>query len=207
MQSFRLAAFQWMFLIFLLYSSVALAQDGPGRFEIGGSFTGVRNRSFSSEIGFGPEADFNFGRHFALDAAINWLPSNIGSGNTVIGLFGAKVGKRTEHFGFFGKARPGFITVDSVLRGSTIDLSSPAPFFRFGRLTQPALDLGGVVEYYPAKHWALRWDLGDTLLFEENGPVINVIALPGTPPVNVLPPFPGQTTNQFQFSTGVHYRF
>ena len=89
------------------------------------------------------------------------------------GLFGVKAGTRTEHFGLFAKVRPGFLTFDNALRAETI-LVTPGPLgfpigtissLRFGRLTQPALDLGGVVEYYPARHWAFRWDMGDTLIF------------------------------------------
>lgn len=95
-----------------------------------------------------------------------------------------------------------------MLRSTIIDLTPPGTFQnRFGRLTQPALDLGGVVEYYPAKHWAFRWDLGDTLLFEEKGPTFTVISPPGLPPFLQSPPAPARTTNQFQFSMGVHYRF
>lgn len=206
MQWFR-AALQWMFLMLLLCSALAHAQDKPGKFEIGANLTAIRNPELSSEVGLGAGGDFNFGRHFALDAAVNWLPSNTREGNTVVGLFGVKAGKRFDHFGIFGKVRPGFISVDDVLRSSTINLSSSASFFRFGRLTQPALDLGGVVEYYPAKHWAFRWDLGDTLLFEENSPQITVIGQPGVPPTTILQSFPGRTTNQFQFSMGVHFRF
>lgn len=208
MHWFRAAALRWMFLMLLLWSNVVLAQDKPGRFEIGANLTAIRNFELSSEVGLGTEGDFNFTQHFALDAAMDWLPSNTFEGKTLVGLFGLKAGKRFNHFGLFGKVRPGFITIDNQLRGVVIDVSNPASFSdRFGRLTQPALDLGGVAEYYPAKHWAFRWDVGDTLLFEERGPVINVIAPPGFPPFVVSPPSPGHTINQFQFSTGVHYRF
>lgn len=208
MRWFRVAALQWMFLMFLLCSALASAQDKPGKFEIGANLTGIRNPELTSEVGLGAEGDFNFGRHFALDAAVDWLPSNSREGKTVVGLFGVKAGKRFNHFGLFGKVRPGFITIDNMLRSATINLTSPFTFNnRFGRLTQPALDLGGVVEYYPAKHWAFRWDLGDTLLFEEKGPTFIVITPPGTPPFVQSPPTPAHTTNQFQFSMGVHYRF
>lgn len=208
MRWFRVAALQWMFLMFLLCSALAYPQDKPGRFEIGANLTSIRNFDLSSEVGLGAEGDFNFGRHFALDAAVDWLPSNTFKGKTLVGLFGVKAGKRFNHFGLFGKVRPGFITIDNQLRGGVIDLTSPGSFSdRFGRLTQPALDLGIVAEYYPAKHWAFRWDVGDTLLFEEHGPVFSVIAPPGFPPFVVASPLPGHTTNQFQFTMGVHYRF
>ncbi|MFI5103620.1 MAG: hypothetical protein ACHP79_01735, partial [Terriglobales bacterium] len=76
---------------------------------------------------------------------------------------------------------------------------------RFGRLTQRALDLGGVAEYYPARHWAFRWDFGDSLVFQEKGPTFNFTGV-GAP---TQQPFTQRNfgSNHFQFSTGVHYRF
>ena len=106
-----------------------------------------------------------------------WFPKNTIGNNAMTGLFGVKAGTRFQHFGLFAKVRPGFLTFDNALREETI-LVTPGPLFpigfypslRFGRLTQPALDLGGVAEYYPARHWAFRWDMGDTLVFQEKGP-------------------------------------
>jgi hypothetical protein len=107
------------------------------------------------------------------------------------------------------------MTFDNALRGATFILT-PAPgglgsvttisSFRFGRLTQRALDLGGVAEYYPARHWAFRWDLGDMLLFEDKGPTFTFIGVgtPSQPPI--IERSPG-ITQHFQFSTGIHYRF
>jgi hypothetical protein len=196
---------------FLFSSTIALAQDSPGRFEVGGNFTAL----YFHRAGIGPgvEGDINFGRHFALDSSFTWFPKNTIGKNAMTGLFGVKAGMRTERFGLFAKVRPGFLTFDNALREETI-LVTPGPLgipigvlssLRFGRLTQTALDLGGVAEYYPARHWALRWDLGDTLVFQEKGPTFNFIGV-GTP---VGPPFTQRTfgSNHFQFSSGVHYRF
>jgi hypothetical protein len=188
----------------LACSSLVLAQDSPGRFELGGSLTAVRNSTLSSAVGVGLETDLNLGRHFAVDAALDWLPSKNFSGNSVIGLFGAKVGTRTNHFGFFAKVRPGFLTIDNVFRESLLSVSPSFGFTRFDRLTERTLDLGGVVEYYPARHWALRWDLGDMLLFQDPGPTFTAI-LPGQPPF--VSTISSRTTNNFRFSTSLHYRF
>jgi Outer membrane protein beta-barrel domain len=195
----------FLFLTILLTQSpTASAQDSPGRFEVGGNFTALR---FNQVANFGPgiEGDVNFGRHFALDAAFNWLPASPYE-HTIQGLFGGKVGTRTEHFGFFGKVRPGFVSRGDQLREETIILG-PAPIIsipniRFGRLTERALDFGGVVEYYPSKHWALRYDFGDTVVFGEAAKITII----GGPPL--ITGFPGgNTTHNFQFSTSVHYRF
>jgi hypothetical protein len=190
-------------VVFTSLPTPVFAQDSPGRFEVGGNFTAVRFGA--GEFGPGIEGDLNFGRHFALDGAYSWLPTI--STHVMTGLFGAKVGTRTQHFGFFGKVRPGFISIGNTLRAETIILvptALPATTNRFGRLTERALDLGGVMEYYPARHWALRWDAGNTLLFREPGTKITIIGLPiAVDPLRI----PSGITNNFQFSTGVHYRF
>jgi hypothetical protein len=191
-------------MLLVCCSSFALAQDSPGHFEIGANFTSVRNFRLPGTVGVGLESDLNLGRHFALDAAVDWLPAKSIEGNTVIGLFGVKAGVRRERFGYFAKVRPGFLTIDDVFRSS---LLSQVPSFiniRFNRLTEPALDLGGVVEYYPARHWALRWDLSDMLVLRQEGPTFTAI-LEGQPPF--VTNTPSTTTNNFRFSTSLHYRF
>ncbi len=189
-----------LFVIILGLASLGRAQDSPGRFEAGGSFTLIKsNGAGGGPFGPGIEGDVNFGRHIALDGTLNWLPERFGlvsGGRVVQGLIGAKVGTRFQHFGLFAKVRPGFITSGSALRSVTFD---PTQFIfaeRFARLTERALDLGGVVEYYPAKHWSLRYDFGDTMLFEEL-PTFN----------NPVQDFGTYRSNHFQFSTSVHYRF
>jgi hypothetical protein len=196
-------------LLLLIIPFPAVGQDSPGRFEVGGSFTTLHNPgfSFSSNLGPGLEGDLNFGRHFALDAALDWFPSNNLFGHTVMGLFGGKAGTRTKHFGFFGKVRPGFITIDNTLRqetavednsGNLISLNT-----RFDRLTERAIDVGGVFEYYPSQHWAFRYDLGDTVIFGEGG----TFSVTGSSPVTTPLVFLSSAANHFQFSASVHYRF
>jgi hypothetical protein len=199
-------------IVFL--SALAAAQDSPGRFEAGAAFSTMHMPGIAA-LGPAVEGDVNFGRHFALDGAASWFPNSTRGQSAATGFFGAKAGMRTQRFGFFGKARPGFMTFDNALRGATFILT-PAPgglgsvttisSFRFGRLTQRALDLGGVAEYYPARHWAFRWDLGDMLLFEDKGPTFTFIGVgtPSQPPI--IERSPG-ITQHFQFSTGIHYRF
>jgi hypothetical protein len=163
--------------------------------------------------GFGPalEGDVNFGRYIALDGAFSWFPNSTRGHSSATGFFGAKAGKRMERFGLFGKVRPGFLTFDNAFRQETV-LFTPSPFgsigtllsFRSGRLTQRALDLGGVAEYYPARHWTFRWDFGDMLLFHEKGPTFTFIGAGAPPSITEFSP---GTTHHFQFSSGIHYRF
>jgi hypothetical protein len=183
-------------------SSLALAQDSPGRVEVGGSLSAVRDFNFPS-LGVGLEGDLNFGRHFALDTALDWLPSTTSEGNTIIGLFGVKAGIRKQRFGYFVKVRPGFITTGSIFREAFTNSDTGSGFQLSPRLTEPVLDVGGVVEYYPAQHWSLRWDAGDMLKFNEAGPTFIDIFNGQT----FTTTFPSHTTNNFRFSTSVHYRF
>jgi hypothetical protein len=196
-----------LLIILLCCALLAKAQVSPGRFEAGGNITIIRT-DLGGNFGPGLEGDLNLGRHFALDGTYNWLPANrpvLGSGHMMQGFFGGKVGTRTQRFGFFGKVRPGFVSIGDTLRQQIVDFTNPlAPtnFTRFSRLTERALDYGGVFEYYPGRHWALRYDAGDTVLFEE------------APQITIISPFPlglrfpsNRTTHHFQFSTSLHYRF
>jgi hypothetical protein len=183
-----------------------IAQESPGRFELGANVTALRNppEGTSANLGFGFQGDVNFGRYFALDSEFDLLPSTSFNGQTLIGLFGAKVGRRTQHFGFFGTVRPGFVRIGDTLRASTIVFGAPGSTTRFDSLTQTALGVGGTLEYYPARHWAMRWNAGDTLIFQNPGPTFTAI-FPGNPPL--VTRIPGKVTSHFQFSAGFMYRF
>lgn len=194
-------------IVWVLFFSVsALAQDSPGRFEVGGNFTAQR---FGRGGFFGPgvDGDLNFGRHIALDGSYSWLPTS--PTHLMTGLFGAKVGTRTEHFGFFGKVRPGFVSFGNVERSAT-EIIGPGPGIslsqRFARQTEKALDFGGVLEYYPSRHWALRWDVGDLVAFQEPSPTVTII-INGVPSTRTFSVFPPGTLHNFQFNSGIHYRF
>jgi hypothetical protein len=208
-----LIATQFLAAFLLVGPTYTWSQDAPGRFELGGNFTTLR---FSGAGTFGPgvEGDVNFGRHFSLDGTYSWLPSN--RQHVMTALIGGKAGFRTQRFGFFAKVRPGIVSQGNFLRQETFVLSpAPPPLpptllistasSRFGRLTERALDVGGVAEYYPSRHWSIRWDIGDLIRFQERGPTFTTF-LPGNPNPNVFSGA-GQTKGNFQFSTGIHYRF
>lgn len=184
----------------------AAAQDVP-RFEVGGGFTSLHTSPGNNSLAPSVDGVFNFGRFFSIDGTFSWFP-HTSDRSFIQGQFGGKVGYRTQHFGFFGKARPGFISMGNSLR--EIDFTpTPTPLpltgvillpgFRFDRLTEKTLDLGGVFEYYPAKHWSLRYEMGDTLIFTEPVKFVGDPFIPGS--------FNGATTNHFQIGAGFHYRF
>ena len=138
-----------VFVLLVGLATSGRAQNSPGRFEAGGSFTVIQpSGAGGGPFGPGIEGDVNFGRHIAFDATLNWLPErfSLASGGRIVqALVGAKVGTRFQHFGFFAKVRPGFITTGSALRRVTFDPNQFIFTQRFARLTERALDLGGVV--------------------------------------------------------------
>jgi hypothetical protein len=72
------------------------------------------------------------------------------------GLFGVKMGMRFNHFGVFGKVRPGFIYYQEAMPGG----GDYTP----NSLTRFAGDLGGVFEYYPNYASTFRLDAGTTVV-------------------------------------------
>ena len=142
------------------------------RYEIGGGFTTLVI-SNDTRAGFGFRGVRNLSRALSLEGEFNWSLGNslfrVEGGHMLEGLFGGKAGLRGKRAGLFAKARPGFVTFTDI--GTT-----------FG-----ALDLGGVVEFYPATHWLIRGDIGDTMLIVTTGAHAQV--------------------HNAQFGISVHYRF
>ena len=171
----------------------------PPRFELGVSATGI-HLSDNNNFGVGARAVFNLNSFFSLESEGNFFLNNaspklFSGGRAVEGLFGPKIGLRTENVGIFAKVRPGVISFSNTVQGIIINPTVPFSFsVQTGRLTEPALDLGTVVEFYPARHWAWRTDIGDTMIFYRGSSFLG-IRIPGT------------TKSNFQFNTGLQYRF
>jgi hypothetical protein len=214
--AFHLAA---LTVICLLAAVTAVAQETP-RFEIGGGLS-VLNHGRKANVGPGFTGVFNISRYLSLEGSLNWFPTEAGftfenpflPANPAVetsaaqGLFGAKVGYRTNKFGAFVKVRPGLISTPKTERASGIIanlIGGSVPTQRLGRLTEKAFDLGGVFEYYPAKHWAVRADAGDTLIFEEGEIFVDVDNISGT---TTTRKFGAATTGHFQFTISGMFRF
>jgi hypothetical protein len=126
----------------------------------------------TTEAGVGPFASYRIWRFIEADTSMFLFPreeqtiGSIDGGRILQGFYGVRAGFRTRHVGFFAKARPGFQSYSRVLTSETITLGTPASVVEtFGRTTDFALDLGGVIELYPTKHFVIRLDAGDTMLF------------------------------------------
>jgi len=195
--------------------------DEVPKFEIGVQFTSITkpdSNNGATEPGLGARFTFNLNRSVALEAVGNFFPHQCNfcgsggfagdnSGNITQGLFGVKVGKRFQKWGIFGKARPGVV---SFSKGdSRIELAGPGNLFiEQSRQNHFALDLGGVLEFYPSKRIVTRFEAGDTLIHygqRQN----NFVSYDPTTGQPVLIPFisPAETRHNFQFSAGVGWRF
>ena len=181
---------------------------GAERFEIGPQFTSLNFTWIdgadhsSTESGFGLFGSYLIWRFLYLDAAVNFFPKeeqttgpNDG-GRILQGFFGTKTGFQGQRFGFFAKVRPGIMSYSKTLTGVT--MMSPMSF-RYARATDFALDVGGVVEYYWNRHAALRFDVGDSVMY--NSPrALNFDGVVSYPPVPAR-------RNLLQIAIGLAIRF
>jgi hypothetical protein len=208
----------------VLFSGIAHAQDeaAPSRVEVGVQFSSVtspRESVFgapavftrtSTEAGFGGRITFNLNRNIALEAEQNYFPHenvfNDSRGGTLWqGHFGVKVGKRFGKFGVFGKARPGFASFSRAVTQvdtASVDLSSGQtftfPVFGVKRQTHFAMDLGGVIEFYPSRKVLTRIDIGDTIIPNGNETFV---------PAGTSFQRSTRTTHSLQISAGIGFRF
>jgi hypothetical protein len=175
-------------------------------------------RSREIELGFGGRVGYRAGSFVTLEAELNFFPrdNNFEDGRKVEGLFGVKMGKRSNKTGWFGKARPGFLYAskgDLQSKPNTLCVAIfPPPLGCFDpkAMTGFAFDVGGVVEFYPSPRMIIRFDAGDTILRfgDRNVPVlINPPAGAAFPSREVVIPKPAETTHNFQVSVGFGFRF
>ena len=128
-----------LFALCLIYSVSVTARAQSTPFELGVDVTGTHlHKIDEAPVGAGARFFFNFARGIALDTEVTRYPGKTSA------LFGTKTGIRLDRYGVFGKSR-----------------------FGLWHFTQSyfAADLGGVLEYYPSSHTALRIDIGDTVIF------------------------------------------
>ena len=206
-------------LIFLLpLRALAQTQELP-KFEVAGEFTTLEREGFGqrrTEPGIGGRFTYNLNEMFSLEAAGYFFPKRCfqcrNGGTITEGLAGVKVGKRFEKWGIFAKARPGAISFSQ----GTFDIRQTIPppegtfplFFELKRLTTFAMDVGGVVEFYPSKRIVTRFDVGDTITHFRRRNAETVVFDPATGIPTVLPiTIPARTSHNFQFMTSVGFRF
>lgn len=189
--------------------------DELPKFEIGGHFSSLTLNSNTTEPGLGARFTYNVNDNLALEAEGNLFPHDArqrsfrNGGRATQGLFGVKIGKRYERFGIFAKVRPGLISFTRGrfdIVGNNDEVTIPIEV-RTERATHFALDVGGVLEFYPSRRIVTRFDFGDTII-RYGDTTINTINGPvGGPFVLVPVTIPGETRHNFQFMGGVGFRF
>lgn len=201
-------------LICLLSSCAALGQKSNEltpqfpRFEVGAEASGIYREASNVSAGSTPGVGGRFVYNLyltegtsspclvlSLEADLHYFPLHedptiISGGNAVAGIFGPKFGVRGRRWGSFLKVRPGFVSYsNAILGGGTVGTPLPT-----GRFTNPAIDAGAVFEYYPAPHWTLRFDAGNTVVFFQN----NITGSDGKPL---------KRTDNFQPGLSIMYTF
>lgn len=164
-----------------------------------------------NEPGFGGRFGYNFNRNLAIEAEANFFPRDrdADGGRKTQVLAGAKVGQRFNSVGVFGKARPGFVHFSQGdyrfgTGGCVAVFPPPISCFQSEGKTNFALDLGGVVEFYPSKKTIVRFDAGDTMIFFGDRSV--AVTGPSFPFTAVLSRA-SETKHNLQISAGFGVRF
>ncbi len=191
-------------IVLILCVNLAFAQNQKEpKLEFGPQLTQwylpvVPNGSIHYQPGVGAFVSYNFKRYFGFDAALNFMPSppegsSFAGGRVTQGLFGLRAGIQKGRVGLYGKVRPGFSRFSNVI------LSVPPPpddQWVFGPLTKPSLDLGGIITVRVNRRFAVRYELGDTMVFYgDRNPALGA------------PPGPSYRSHNFQFATGFVMRF
>jgi hypothetical protein len=202
--------------VFLLQSQAQSQTTETPKYEVAAEFTTLARETYEprTDAGFGARFTFNLNRVVSLETAGYSLPTQcnvcVNNGNVTEVLGGVKIGKRFEHWGIFGKARPGIV---SFSRGKFDVRPAPSiPGFPFefvpARLTTFATDVGGVVEFYPSKRIVTRFDAGDTIIHFGPRPVEVIAFDSATSTFNLVPlTLPSRTAHNPQFMASVGFRF
>jgi Outer membrane protein beta-barrel domain len=180
--------------VILLTADAARAQSPTSKVEVGALLSLIDMRESISEKppGVGGRFTYNLTDWIAIDTEVNYFSTSEVDLNRTQGLFGVRMGKhfRSPSIGLFAKARPGFMRFHGErLPGVTVDGT-----------TKLALDLGGVVEFYPSDRFIMRIDVGDAIIFY-NGETIRRLSVPVGPQQRL------GTSHNLQAGIGIGFRF
>jgi len=157
-----ICVFAWVCVILFFAAEAASGQiviqySGLPRYELGAQFNGLQLTGpvVSGSIGLGGHFAFNYNQYVSLDTDISGYNFAGDRLNTVVGLFGARVGYTSRGLGIYGKVRPGFIHFASSPE-LIPPVTRPATHFAF--------DTGVVMTRYFENHTYLRFELGRTFV-------------------------------------------
>jgi hypothetical protein len=208
-------------VVFVGQSTARSQSQDPPKFEVAGEFTTLQRDppiGFSvgkrTVAGLGGRFTYNLSSVFSFEGAGYFFPEDCfdcdGPGEVTEILGGVKVGKRFDRWGVFAKARPGIFYHDSTFGGpvTCLNITCPTPIEPFEiKKIHFAVDIGGVVEFYPSRRIVTRFDAGDTIVNFRGTVTDGIVRRPG----GGFDPFqfvlPGRTSHNFQFIAGVGLRF
>lgn len=134
-------------------AQIIIQYSGLPRYELGAQFSGVQLNGAvtGGSLGLGGRFSYNYNQYLSLDTEVSGYNFSSDRLDTVVGLFGARVGYTSRDFGIYVKLRPGLIHFKS--NGDFIPPVRQHP-------TQFAFDTGVVLERYFVNHMCFRFDLG-----------------------------------------------
>jgi Outer membrane protein beta-barrel domain len=162
-----------------LLSQTVTAQVSEKPFEVGGLVTVIGLRDFERRLfptsmgdsavgGFGGHFAYNINDYLAIDAEASFFPKNqidsVELGQKVQGLVGVKAGVRKKWGGVFAKARPGVMWFGDFPSRGDCNITSFGSICDVSHDKNFAMDVGGVIEFYPADRLIIRGDVGDTII-------------------------------------------
>jgi len=161
-------------------SAQTASQPAHSRLEVGAQAGLFSHGSFDkTSAGIGGRLSFDVSRWLTVEGEATFFPDDdvsVQSPGLTPGLriqyprkrteafFGMKAGVRYDRVGFFAKARPGFSHVSGNGVECLGEVCALALLIRPEYATEFAFDLGGVLEFYPSRRIAARFDLGDTMI-------------------------------------------
>jgi hypothetical protein len=187
-----------LLLVAVATLSVGCVAQELRRFEVGIQTTGLRTEGQqqfcfgcpTAHWAFGPAFTTNINRTYAIDTSFSISPSHFAAdqfvgGRMIAAFAGLKGNLRNGRWTLYAKARPGVVSWSRTITGVSFPPGDFFPFtFQFGRRTDFALDLSAGIEGALSRHLSLRLDAGDMR-------------------IRVMP---GNTTDNFQLSSGLYYR-
>ena len=211
----KLLAGSWLVVCLFIMSGNASAQVDEHPSEVGGLLTSITLTDFQSRLfptqnfrgssqvtGVGGRYSYNFNKYLALDTEASFFPSNHflneEFGQKMQAFAGVRAGIRIKKVGVFAKARPGVMWFGDFSSRGSCSVTSFGSVCGVTHEKDFAMDVGGVIEYYPNNRFIVRVDAGDTIIrYQEH-----VFATVATPVI-----VPAETKNNFQISIGVGWRF
>jgi hypothetical protein len=191
-----------------LVAGPASGQTDGRRLEVGGHFSTLQiGEPGNTNAGLGGRVSYEFLPWLAIEGELSFFPNDrldIDPGisshplqtqysrRRLEGFVGPKIGVRGGKFGAFAKVRPGFAHLIDKGIACVGEICPLALFARPEYQPEFALDLGGIVEFYPTPRTVARFDLGTTAIRHRS---------------QYAPPCRDCTTQNFATSLGMGFKF